>query len=671
MELQQASSSSGAGLPRKTGQRSKVWDHFSQPVSKQVLCKHCQGKYKYTGGTTNLSNHLLTCQSYKEKRESEKGSEPSERSAAAATRTTVGTKPMESFAVSHSKRTCNSARSTQIRGLIADWVTADMRPLGIVNDPGFRQLLSFVEPSFTVPSRTTIASMVRRRHDAARKELVTKLAGATSIAITTDAWTSKAVVSFVTYTSHYVTDDWKLVSHVLETKRFNGSHTAENLAASTEAVLSRFNIAHDTVQCLVHDEAPNQMAASRLLRSQHHWDYQACAAHRLQTCIRHAITASRPVTKLLASSRQLVGHFSHSAKSTEALNKKQVAMASGSKSGNPLRVIQDVPTRWNSSFLMLQRLIHLRLPIMAVLEDPELTKSSHRHLQLKDHQWNLAKEIVAALEAPAKATTVLGGETYCTQTLVVPVAKSLLRGLRIANEELSASAADFRKSLAMEIEVKFSLDPFDPISLPSVSAALDPRSRSLGFLDSDEDKDELKSEIVRRVCAQITADSDGSSSDDECILEPPAKRPMEEDMSLFFTCPSVEPSTTSSAASDGEVEVTQFFTEKQVGSSVDPLDWWRTNADRFPTMARLAKRVLCIPATSVPSERVFSAAGIIVSKLRASLTHENVDALVFLHANSGLQAARTAAPVAVQQLMPRLERFAEEEADDLPPLPDL
>ena len=142
-------------------------------------------------------------------------------------------------------------------------------------------------------------------------------------------------------------------------------------------------------------------------------------------------------------------------------------------------------------------------------------------------------------------------------------------------------------------------------------------------------------------------------------------------MSLFFTWPSVEPSTTSSAASDGEVEVTQFFTEKQVGSSVDPLDWWRTNADRFPTMARLAKRVLCIPATSVPSERVFSAAGIIVSKLRASLTHENVDALVFLHANSGLQAARTAAPVAVQQLMPRLERFAEEEADDLPPLPDL
>ena len=66
-----------------------------------------------------------------------------------------------------------------------------MRPLGISNDTGFRQLMSFIEPSFTVPSRTTVASMVRRRHECAKIELAAKLADVTSIAITTDAWTSK------------------------------------------------------------------------------------------------------------------------------------------------------------------------------------------------------------------------------------------------------------------------------------------------------------------------------------------------------------------------------------------------------------------------------------------------------------------------------------------------
>ena len=53
-------------------------------------------------------------------------------------------------------------------------------------------------------------------------------------------------------------------------------------------------------------------------------------------------------------------------------------------------------------------------------------------------------------------------------------------------------------------------------------------------------------------------------------------------------------------------------------------------------MSELAKQLLCIPATSVPSERVFSAAGYIVSKLRSALSPENVDALLFLRQNKSL-----------------------------------
>ena len=39
-----------------------------------------------------------------------------------------------------------------------------------------------------------------------------------------------------------------------------------------------------------------------------------------------------------------------------------------------------------------------------------------------------------------------------------------------------------------------------------------------------------------------------------------------------------------------------------------PLDWWKTSAHRFKNFERLAVKYLAIPATSAPSERIWSRA---------------------------------------------------------------
>lgn len=67
--------------------------------------------------------------------------------------------------------------------------------------------------------------------------------------------------------------------------------------------------------------------------------------------------------------------------------------------------------------------------------------------------------------------------------------------------------------------------------------------------------------------------------------------------------------------------------------TADPLDWWRDNALTFPSLAKLARKYLCVPATSVPSERAFSAAGNIVTAKRNSLKPTKVNELCFLAAN--------------------------------------
>jgi len=47
----------------------------------------------------------------------------------------------------------------------------------------------------------------------------------------------------------------------------------------------------------------------------------------------------------------------------------------------------------------------------------------------------------------------------------------------------------------------------------------------------------------------------------------------------------------------------------------------------------MAKKYLCIPATSVPAERVFSTAGDVVTAQRSQLKSEHVDRLIFLKKN--------------------------------------
>ncbi|KAH3729595.1 hypothetical protein DPMN_055567 [Dreissena polymorpha] len=56
--------------------------------------------------------------------------------------------------------------------------------------------------------------------------------------------------------------------------------------------------------------------------------------------------------------------------------------------------------------------------------------------------------------------------------------------------------------------------------------------------------------------------------------------------------------------------------------------------DTYPHLAILSRKLSSVPATSVPSKRVFSAAGATVTKLRASLNSSSVDKLVFLHKSS-------------------------------------
>ena len=55
-------------------------------------------------------------------------------------------------------------------------------------------MFAYIEPGYRIPSRTQVTSMVKKRHTSGKKKLCDVLQKeARFVAVTTDAWTSKAV----------------------------------------------------------------------------------------------------------------------------------------------------------------------------------------------------------------------------------------------------------------------------------------------------------------------------------------------------------------------------------------------------------------------------------------------------------------------------------------------
>ena len=82
---------------------------------------------------------------------------------------------------------------------------------------------------------------------------------------------------------------------------------------------------------------------------------------------------------------------------------------------------------------------------------------------------------------------------------------------------------------------------------------------------------------------------------------------------------------------DSEIET--YCNTTNIAREEDSLKWWAERDSLFPCLSWVAKKYFAIPVSSVPSERIFSSAGNIVSKKRACLKPENVDMLIFLKKN--------------------------------------
>ena len=92
-----------------------------------------------------------------------------------------------------------------------------------------------------------------------------------------------------------------------------------------------------------------------------------CMAHTLQLAIHDGAFSQRSLTDVVAICRKIVGHFKHSPLAYSRLQAVQVQL--GMK---PKRLQQDVSTRWNSTFYMMESLLEQKRALATYAADYDL-----------------------------------------------------------------------------------------------------------------------------------------------------------------------------------------------------------------------------------------------------------------------------------------------------------
>ena len=429
-----------------------MWEFFEEPVTvtdgekdaKRVPCKLCHQQLADGGGTTNLLSHLQA----KHPEEYKRCTPTQDRSTGRQT------------SLTSVLRACSPQRAAAITDRIAEFVARDLRPLSIVDGAGFRQLVNYLEPGYKIPSRTHVTSICRKKFISLKEELLATLATVPYVAVTTDIWTSRSTQAYITVTAHYLTNVWKMESKVLQThempERHTGVHISERLLKAGED----WKISNKIV-AVVRDNAANMVLASHLLEN---WGDLPCFGHTLQLAVKAGLDLPL-ISRLTATCRKIVGHFKHSVVATSALREKQQSLNIPQH-----QLIQDVSTRWNSTYFMYERIAEQRWAIYAVIHDEQVTPSDKRHLDLKPEQWDLLSQLVVVLKPLQVATTVLSGDQNVSSSLVHPVVDGLVKNhLKTEGGDL-AMVKRFKDVIAGELLRRF---PFDPESVSVLSSIHD------------------------------------------------------------------------------------------------------------------------------------------------------------------------------------------------------
>jgi len=596
---------------------STVWQHFTT-TEDGPYCNYCNAKYSPRTSTTPLHRHLSKY--HKE--------------------------VIDTGADDDNEQGVFDAQ--EMDRLLSVFIATNYLSLSIVDHQDFCALLTYVVPNYDIPGRKKLTrDLMPRLREELEAVMLTKMRSIRAFSLSVDSWTSMANEIFLALTCHGITSEWKLASFLLEAVPVYEDETGAHIAETVQEILDYWDISMERIVSITSDGAANMRNAVEAVL-QVPWIY--CAAHVINRAVRLGLDCDE-VKPLIEKCKRISRFFRSSPKAGRTLLQRQHALHLPA-----LRMKIDNKTRWGSAHDMLERLLKSRPAISACLA---LKLSTRRKApdDLSPSEWKDVEGLLRVLKPVKDTTEYLSKEKHPTIGVVFPLVHRLLHHhLKVTTQtrmEDGDLVGAFKVTLRDDLSERWNtMTDFSP-DIVFLSAFLDPRLKGFSFVTDATERSALKNKCLRMIEGWLATPQRYSPESSQGSL---GERDNEEDEDnatpnrcminrLFGESIAANISSSVGGPATYQEELTSYLQQAPLPllerstddasrtQHTDPLVWWSTHQHNYPHLAKLAKRFLAVTSTSVPSERVFSRGGSIVSKKRCALTGSNVSMLMFIACN--------------------------------------
>nr|XP_012226038.1 PREDICTED: uncharacterized protein LOC105674340 isoform X1 [Linepithema humile] len=545
----------------------------------------------------------------------------------------------------------NISQQKKIEENILRYIVGSMKPLSTVDDPNFIKIFADINSDLEIPSRRTLGRRIDDDYNRTVEHLKQTLQNVNYISTTADIWSTKHK-SFIGVTAHWITQDLKRCSCVLDCRRFKGTHSYDRIAEMLLDIFSEYGLKHEQIVSTITDNGSNFVKAFAEFGITHDnlsidavdnsdeeeeetiefviiSDESNSAKYQISTpylsmnlisnnnniLLPHHLRCASHTLNLLATT-----DFHNALKNSTAsrihhpLFGKCTALWNASQRPKTSEIIHDAlgcsltypcSTRWNSLYDATIQLLKYKTKLNDLNSNLNLCAFKEIELEYLEEFCLLMKPIATALDYLQK-------ETDCFYGQLLPILFSLKQRLQNLQEQNLQHTGFVLSNLLTSLHKRFAkFFELSPEVNEAIIASCFHPSFKLKWLSENLESERRR---IQNLCVNSMETMETSMS--EQATSPTS----DTDKDFFiFSCPKTE-----KQQSQQQLEFVSFLNDKSKSLS---------SLNNYPSVKKLFIRFNTSLCSSAAVERLFSFAGFIQSPSRRSLSDKCFQKLIFLKGN--------------------------------------